>query len=328
MTWVMRNARWKRGFTLIELLVVIAIIAVLIALLVPAVQKVREAAARSQCQNNLKQLGLACHSFADTYRGKMPNANFGTNGAWDDRGSFIVYVLPYMEQAPLFNKIQQAAGGPIQNIADSVGKANGAGVFNNVTLPWGRCPSDSWSTHPRMVNYSGSNGPQCVVGACGTDPNQQYCQTTIGWGYTTSPDHGNSGSASDIRGMFNRIGATIMFPASITDGTSNTIMIGEIMGGVSDHVSDNWWNFNGGNTHATTIVPINFVMAEQMDGSTCLKQRSNWNVTWGFGSRHTGGANFVFADGSVKFINQGIDARSYNLLGCRNDGQVPTNVPN
>jgi prepilin-type N-terminal cleavage/methylation domain-containing protein len=127
--------RLKRGFTLIELLVVIAIIAILIALLVPAVQKVREAAARMQCQNNLKQLGLACIGYADSHKGKLPpggndgSVPSGGKWSWTEQGSWHVYVLPYMEQTPLYNQIQAAAGGPIETTQNSVGKA--AGVLRN-----------------------------------------------------------------------------------------------------------------------------------------------------------------------------------------------------
>src|SRR5882757_5062299 len=100
-----------KGFTLIELLVVIAIIAILIALLVPAVQKVREAAARISCTNNLKQLALATVSYADTFGKKLPPGGaIRADGQWYDHGSWIVHTLPFMEQAPLYKKIEKAAG--------------------------------------------------------------------------------------------------------------------------------------------------------------------------------------------------------------------------
>src|SRR5690348_7215892 len=126
-----------KGFTLIELLVVIAIIAILIALLVPAVQKVREAAARMQCQNNLKQLALACQSYADTNQHKLPPGGYYN---WDQRGTWHVYVLPYMEQTALYNQIQAAAGGPIATTGNSVGIAESKQVVQrNVRgyLPYG-----------------------------------------------------------------------------------------------------------------------------------------------------------------------------------------------
>jgi prepilin-type N-terminal cleavage/methylation domain-containing protein/prepilin-type processing-associated H-X9-DG protein len=312
--------RVAKGFTLIELLVVIAIIAILIALLVPAVQKVREAAARMSCSNNLKQLALSCHSYADTNGRRLPPGGYYN---WDQRGTWLIYTLPYMEQTPLYNRIQQAAGGPIATTGNSVGIAAGAGVFNNVRLPYGRCPSDDYDSNATVVNYVGSLGPQCATGPCGYNPHQQYCSgQNFGWGYQTSPDHGNSITTSDIRGLFNRLGATMMFPASIPDGTSNTILLGEALPGVHDHLAQNqWWNYNGGNAHVTTIIPINYQMPEQYTNQSCPTQNSNWDISWGFTSRHTGGCNFAFADGSVHFIQQGIDHGLYQKLGCRNDGQ-------
>jgi prepilin-type N-terminal cleavage/methylation domain-containing protein/prepilin-type processing-associated H-X9-DG protein len=338
-----RGRFWpKRGFTLIELLVVIAIIAILIGLLLPAVQKVREAANRMKCSNNLKQFGLALHNYHDTNGlfppgGLAPNAQ--TTGDWgDDRGSWLVYILPYMEQSGLYNQIQQVAGGPVTFNPvpvpngsppsspppqyNWVGKASAAGVFNNVRPGNWRCPSDDYDPTAAVCNYVGSLGPQCAPGPCGYDPNQVYCNQPA-WGYTWSPDHGNTFDSSQLRGMFNRLGCKINL-ASVTDGTSNTIMVGESLPAQHDHLTaGGWWHFNGGAAHVSTIVPINY----RSDGTNWCSPaqtfRGNWNVSWGFKSRHTGGVNFVFADGSVHFLTQSIDMRTYQLLGCRNDG-MPT----
>src|SRR5205823_3676766 len=103
------SVRARRAFTLIELLVVIAIIAILIALLVPAVQKVREAAARTQCTNNFKQIGLACQAYHDTYKKLPPSLLVGRGIGWNDENNigpnWAVLILPYIEQAPLYNKV-------------------------------------------------------------------------------------------------------------------------------------------------------------------------------------------------------------------------------
>jgi len=198
-----------KGFTLIELLVVIAIIAILIALLVPAVQKVREAAARSQCSNNLKQLALATISYADSNRSKLPPGGLprgmgevyvgrGNDGSWNDRGSWLIHTLPFMEQSPLYNQIAKF-GDP--KGTDAVQSAWSAGVLGaNVRLPYGRCPSDDYQLDQPWVNYVASIGPQCMADQCSSRPFYQYCQApvTATWGYDWSPDHGNSWSNSDI----------------------------------------------------------------------------------------------------------------------------------
>jgi prepilin-type N-terminal cleavage/methylation domain-containing protein/prepilin-type processing-associated H-X9-DG protein len=347
-----------KGFTLIELLVVIAIIAILIGLLVPAVQKVREAAARAQCQNNLKQLALACINYADTNQHRLPPGGWtGGNppGGWDERGSWLVYSLPYIEQGPMYNLAEKFAGGPLKTTVNSVGN----GVYfpwapyvqkgqpfqwsnsqGGTTLPYGRCPSDGdVALGASASNYVGSLGSQCAIGPCGYDPNQFRCRPDKsgfgggfnGMGYSESPDHGNDWSPGGIRGLFNRLGATILFPASIPDGTSNTLMIGEALIQNHDHLAQmQWWSFNGGNTHCTTIIPINNLngRGRQVDCSTDPPNSyQNWDVSWGFASQHTGGANFAFADGHVQYVSQSIDMITYQLLGCRNDNR-PVTVPN
>jgi len=332
--------RLARGFTLIDLLVVIAIIAILIGLLLPAVQKVREAAARMQCQNNLKQYGIAMHTFHDA-RGRFPpggqiGAMGANSGDWnDDRGTWLVYALPYIEQDNLYRLFGNGTPEAVYNSATNA--RNSIAAVQQARPKIFRCPSDGDLRDQGVSNYAGSLGPQCATQngtGCGYEPNQVYCnQPSIG--IPASPDHGNTYSSSEVRGMFNRLGANINM-ASVSDGTSNTIMIGEVLPTTHDHMGWNchWTYYNGGMSHVTTIIPLNYMANVRWQGGCqagtpgatgYVPGTENWNISWGFRSKHTGGVNFVFVDGSVKLVTDSINHTTYQLLGCRNDGQP---IPN
>jgi prepilin-type N-terminal cleavage/methylation domain-containing protein/prepilin-type processing-associated H-X9-DG protein len=340
----------RQAFTLLELLVVIAIIAVLIALLVPAVQRVREAAATSQCQNNLKQLALGCHGYNDVYKHFPQGGKYGltTGNAGIDchtpQGNWLVYTLPFMEQEVLYDKLL-----PYINYCD---KANPADPKNSTIqtavnagvlpafLPYGRCPSDPFDPSAPVCNYVGSMGPQCMKEGFfynGSAPYESFC---IGanfnppLNYDVSPAMGSGTNVMDLRGMFNRRGDKLTV-AHVLDGTSNTIFIGETLAGEQGfyvnitpfgedfggmYYVKNWASTEGGNAHGTTIIPIN--TRTPCPGIPC----DNPNVSFGFKSNHTQGTNFAFVDGSVHFISQNINHRTYQALGCRDDGEA-VNLP-
>jgi prepilin-type N-terminal cleavage/methylation domain-containing protein/prepilin-type processing-associated H-X9-DG protein len=347
--------RWlrHRGFTLIELLVVIAIIAVLIGLLLPAVQKVREAANRMKCSNNLKQFGLACHMYLDTYQIFPPGAKSLPTNTWStdgsrpagDKGSWLVLTLPYLEQHALFKQIPK----PDQPGYDSIKNSPmGGAVQTRIRLPYGRCPSDDYDAAAPVSNYVGSMGPQCLNSNCNYAPFEKYCDPKnngLGdWGYASSATYGDLvPSKGQLRGLFYRMNGFTFSLADVPDGLSNTLMIGEALpsqdayilrAGNFTYPGGNWAFGNGGNNINSTIVPINYKITpntycqlnqygqpvQQPDDPA--RASDNWGIIFGFRSRHPGGTNFMFGDGSVHFVQENIDMRTYQLLGCRNDGQA------
>src|SRR5688572_6739608 len=189
--------RW--GFTLVELLVVIAIIGILIALLLPAVQAARESARRSQCNNNLKQLALACQGFHDAYDRFPPGGSYlGSN---QDIGNWLVFSLPYFEQHALADRIgvrfeaDKVTGRPVppSNLIQT--------AFTGGVLPQRlgnlRCPSDDYNKDAPLSNYGASIGPQCCPGPCSAaqSPFRIYCNQPA-WGYATSANYGDTTNAT------------------------------------------------------------------------------------------------------------------------------------
>jgi len=331
--------------------VVIAIIGVLIALLLPAVQAAREAARRAQCLNNLKQLALGCLNF-ESARGKFPQGN-APSGTFPEGGntSWMFQALAYTEQSGLYDQIVETG---------SLSNAVSQGVLP-ARLPLARCPSDGWHrTDGRLHNYVGNTGPQCNNPPSGYDsPFQIHCNGQISSGTgvppaldpPTHPGYGPSASwGSDFtdhspldlsmaRGMFTRGGTTICM-SDVRDGASNTLLLGELLTEESEfqrYNSGQGWA--GGNyvAQGQTIQPINWWIDPVPDDADWSTQSSypcddpnhclwNWAVTWGFKSHHPGGTNFAMTDGSVRFVSQTIDHRTYQYLGCRHDGQ-PVSLP-
>jgi prepilin-type N-terminal cleavage/methylation domain-containing protein/prepilin-type processing-associated H-X9-DG protein len=285
-----RKSRARAGFTLIELLVVIAIIAILIALLLPAVQQAREAARRSQCKNNLKQIGLALHNYHDTANQFPPGQIRGFNGTNELGNAFSwgTMILPYLDQAPMYNRLNFSIG-----IAEG---ANKTFVESLSGIPAVLCPSDS--ERPKL------RGANTLVRA----PATSYFGTT--GAFNTWSDNTNPRLSG---GFFTIDPAPPSTMATISDGTSNTIAVGEQTyrvwtGGL-------WLGVQHGTF--TTSVPGN-------DTACC----QDWFLHWGlypitnkfvsgmlhqnvrYGSDHVGGAHFLMADGSVRFMSESIDHKT------------------
>lgn len=305
-----------RGFTLIELLVVIAIIAILIALLLPAVQQAREAARRTQCKNNMKQLGLAMHNYHDTV-GTFP---FG----FDERETlWTAMILPQIEQANLYQTlIWQEAG---------VGNWNSNGSPNEVAcgtlISAFRCASmavpegitNNGIPNRVPISYRAVSGGNAISDDLSTIP--AALSPKIALELQTGLD-----------GMFFGCSNTKM--RDITDGTSNTLMIGESFTDptfVRDGQAMDYWQFGAPSTGGWDCRPGDIGGTEYSEGLGSTYGRINARLDptipgvvaeLAFGSYHVGGANFTLADGSARFISENVDLTLYRALGSMSGGEV------
>ena len=313
------------GFTLIELLVVIAIIAVLIALLLPAVQQAREAARRTQCKNNLKQIGLALHNYLATATMFPPAKIFDQNASqcqgwiYGNSLSWRVMLLPYADQAPLYNGINF-------NEWLECRTANPSTIqpLRNKVMPALYCPSDP--TDILQNGNAGTNYPGFVsAGTNAPNPPAQGSCGGSGLAY-----HGDNSGALSYKGR--RV-------AQISDGTSNTVMVGEVFRGVSffnlcansDLTSQRcrYWIEESGYCGADTSRVPNSAGTRLAGGQTA-RDEVDWNDenTGGqSGSRpasssHTGGAHALLADGSVKFVSNNIDLNVWRAAGTASGNDI------
>lgn len=327
--------RHRRGFTLIELLVVIAIIAILIALLLPAVQQAREAARRSQCKNNLKQLGLALHNYHDVYN-TFPYRAGGTNTGTSDsnwgRGSGMIGLLPYIDQAPLFNQISSTL-----TVGGTTYQPFGPGPWISGYTPWQAvipallCPSD---------------GQHYVQNSLGNN-NYAFCAGDSADVTSTRP--------RGVFGVNSKIGMR-----DITDGSSNTVLMAERVfphrandiGMVAvataftstvitpndcratyngttrqynsgftlrDFGGDRWADGGAGVSGFTTILPINSPSCTQVS-------HENQPGIYSAGSKHVGGAQALMGDGSVRFVSENIDTGNLGTNARGISGRSPYGV--
>jgi prepilin-type N-terminal cleavage/methylation domain-containing protein len=323
----------RRAFTLIELLVVIAIIAILIGLLLPAVQKVREAAARMSCSNNLKQVGLAMHNYHDA-NGKLPYGEGPGNPAdpittrrgccW---GDWQTLILPYIEQDNMFKQYKNLGGDDIKGMAITgtsnrlrYGDSPNVEFVTSQRLKILTCPSDtpnpggitttingvvySITSHNYVANYGNTNNYQVNIT---TPVTLTFGGAPFGW-------------APQITTL-----------TTIPDGTSNTMLASETLQGIgSDLRGFSWW---APGAQFTTVYPPNTSSPDIVtqncnnqpaQGLPCVNNGGSWNIQ-AARSRHTGGVQAVMGDGSVRFVQQSIDINIWRATSTTRGGEVITN---
>jgi prepilin-type N-terminal cleavage/methylation domain-containing protein/prepilin-type processing-associated H-X9-DG protein len=319
----------RRAFTLIELLVVIAIIAALIGLLLPAVTKAREAAARARCQNNFKQLSIAVHNYHGLY-GRMP-PYFGVDGAQDVYpffpaenqrlifGGWFVHLLPFIEQNPLYQFVlaEIAASGTNEAFCDSYGGGGGIIVIHyngHDYVYYGG--GDCIGYHAHGIWIDGAHEAEFKILLCPADPSGHNDGRVYGgsWGATNYLANFNAWALNRDAGPF---AERVPF-AHITDGLSNTVLFGE---GYSDCdrigriALYSWFYHNFGidmygraNTMMFQVNPI-------------VKDCDNWRVQSG----HPGGLQVGMADGSVRFVRGGVSQSTWDAVLLPDDGAVVGN---
>jgi prepilin-type N-terminal cleavage/methylation domain-containing protein/prepilin-type processing-associated H-X9-DG protein len=308
------RCRSRRGFTLIELLVVIAIIAILIGLLLPAVQKVREAAARMKCSNNLKQWGLAMHGYHDVI-GALPEGNRN-----NPRRVWAVYTWPYVEQGNHYVQFNQAVH--FYQAPNTVTSTTN-GIYAK-TAPLYYCPSDRVDALWQGDIYWRARGSY-----------------VINWGNQAVPINNGDAlqSASLGVGPFgyednaspNRPRVTKL--TSITDGTSNTLLMSEVIMAAADNNYDIRGDFLNDDRPCTQFMTINTPNSGTDVTPYCLNNGINPPCTTAGSansyksarSKHSGGVNVLLGDGSIRFVQNSITLTTWRALGSMNGGEVISN---
>ncbi|MEP3478816.1 MAG: DUF1559 domain-containing protein [Fuerstiella sp.] len=304
-----KNRTLKKGFTLIELLVVIAIIAILVSLLLPAVQQAREAARRTQCKNNLKQMGLALHNYHDVSMTFPMGAREAQTGTWGP--SWMAGILPYLDQAPLFSQLNFSVG--------NSGFTGNHGVTGSVTIPAYLCPSSPLeefdSRNQLRAQYVG------ISGASDGDPaSTQY--PIIGRGQETN--------LRSAQGVLIGRGAVVRI-RDITDGTSNTMCVsecGDFFEGRSQINSIFGWLI--GTRNVPTIRPNYNLTTILFPPNSTTRVDEGSDTLAGIGvsdhngiySAHVGGTQALLSDGSVRFVSENMDLETLRRVANRGDGFV------
>jgi len=305
----------RNAFTLIELLVVIAIIAILIALLLPAIQKVREAASRMQCQNNIRQLAVGLHNFHDVLKG-FPRA-----GEVRNQLSWHVFILPYIEQQNLYAQFDLSPSGNYNSTANrNVHALNRIAMFLCPTSSIEKMQTGGGHHVNDSERIGGSTGTIVytthyygVLGPMGMNP-----VTSLAYDHDATNLDTYGGLATQGIFMPERVTATATSDTGwslpqITDGSSNTLMLGEISW-VSNATRYRTW-IRGCQTVGVCAGCRNVTNAINTPGYDLFNDIA-------FGSMHFGGTNFAFGDGSVRFIHQSINLGTYRALASRNGGEA------
>ena len=307
------------GFTLVELLVVIAIIAILIALLVPAIQKVRAAASKTACQNNLKQLGLACHNYHDTFKTLPPavriinpDSDYLVASAYRSPGfgpNWLVYLLPYMEQSALFESVEPA----IANFVPSDGQDQGWRVVRDQAIPGFVCPSDPIGPDvgfSRNLNHAPASVGPWARGSYAANAGPNWLYDSIGGAstpYMVDPKSPSGPASLPAGGVMCINWGVSLAELTAEDGTANTIMINEIRIGLTANDRRGTWAMGLGGASITCGVAVG--------------QSTSPNDT------NEASDNIEDCSAVREDLNLGDKGLGPLMMGCSNDN-LPNNWPN